>query len=86
MQQIKKQQPQQPPLATPVQYVKGVGPALSQKLARIGIFNVGFVSILLISFIFFYVSDYLFSNYFAKQILFLSNSTILPERLITLIK
>ncbi len=29
------------PLSTPVQYVKGVGPALAAKLSRIGILNVG---------------------------------------------
>ena len=32
---------QRPPLATPVQYVKGVGPAVSAKLARMGILTVG---------------------------------------------
>ncbi len=29
------------PLATPVQFVKGVGPALSERLARLGVFTVG---------------------------------------------
>ncbi|MDO8494190.1 MAG: hypothetical protein Q7S68_02510, partial [Deltaproteobacteria bacterium] len=30
----------QSPLSTPVQFVKGVGPALAQKLARLNVFTV----------------------------------------------